>query len=98
MTSTAPLSFDRASEQVEGMILHGTAFAQVEDAIDAAEFSQHHKAALWLLAWSLLDPAVQRRDARLMAQAFAADGCDQPLRGVPQRWPVSEQVRRVAAR
>jgi hypothetical protein len=41
--------------------------------IDAAQFSQLHKAALWLLAWSLRDPAIQRRDARLMAEAFAAD-------------------------
>ena len=72
MISTAPLSFDRATEQVEGMIHRGDAFARVEDAIDAARLSQHHKAALWLLAWSLRDPAVQRRDARLMAQAFAA--------------------------
>jgi hypothetical protein len=71
--STAPLSLDRATEQVEGMIRRGWAFARVEDAIDAARLSQLHKAALWLLAWSLRDPAVQCRDARLMARAFAAD-------------------------
>jgi hypothetical protein len=74
MRSTAPLSFDRANEEVEGMIYQGMSFARVEDAIDAAEFSQLHKAALWLLAWSLRDPAIQRRDAHLMAEAFAADG------------------------
>ena len=45
--------FDRDTEQVEGMIHRGEAFAHVEDAIDAARLSQHHKAALWLLAWSL---------------------------------------------
>ena len=39
MIGTAPLSFDRANEQVEGMIRQGTSFARVEDAIDAAEFS-----------------------------------------------------------
>ena len=84
MMSTAPLSVDRATEQVEGMIHRGEAFARVEDAIDAARLSQHHKAALWLLAWSLRDPAVQRRDARLMAQAFAADTrCGQRLRLSP---------------
>jgi hypothetical protein len=55
------------------MIEHGTAFAQVEDAIDAAEFSEDHKAALWLLAWSLRDSALQRHDARLMAESFSAD-------------------------
>jgi hypothetical protein len=74
MIGTAPLSFDRADEQVEGMIRRGTSFARVEDAIDAAQFSQLHKAALWLLAWSLRDPAIQRHDARLMAELFAADG------------------------
>jgi hypothetical protein len=73
MISTAPLSFDRANQEVEGMLHQGTAFARVEDAIDAAQFSPHHKAALWLLAWSLREPAIQRRDARLMADAFAAD-------------------------
>ena len=73
MMSTGPLSVDRATQQVEGMIHRGETFARVEDAIDAARFSQLHKAALWLLAWSLRDPAVQRRDARLMARAFAAD-------------------------
>ena len=74
MIGTAPLSFDRANEEVEGMIDEGTSFARVEDAIDAAQFSPLHKAALWLLAWSLRDPAIQRRDARLMAEGFAADG------------------------
>src|SRR5450755_1908440 len=51
--STAPLSLDRATEQVEGMIHRGWAFARVEDAIDTARLSQLHKGALWLLAWSL---------------------------------------------
>ncbi len=73
MTSIASLSFGGASEEVEGMVYQGTAFARVEDAIDAAQFSRHHKAALWLLAWSVRDPVIQRRDARLMAKAFAAD-------------------------
>lgn len=67
---SAPLSFDYASEQVEGMIRQGTAFARVEDAIDATSFSRGHKGALWLLAWSLRDSSLQRRDARLMAGAF----------------------------
>jgi len=73
MICTAPLSFDRANEQVEGMMQQNAAFVRVEDAIDAAGLSSHHKAALWLLAWSLRDPALQRR-ARLMAAAFAAEG------------------------
>jgi hypothetical protein len=73
MITTAPLSFDRANEQVEGMIREGTPFARVEDAIEATQFSQPHKAALWLLAWSLRDPTAQRNDARLMAEVFSAD-------------------------
>ena len=73
MMVSAPLSFDRASEQVEDLIQEGTTFASVEDAIDATRFSQSHKSALWLLAWSLRDPSLQRSDARLMAGAFASD-------------------------
>jgi hypothetical protein len=72
MICGAPLSFDRANQQVEGLMRQGAAFTHVEDAIDAARLSQRHKAALWLLAWSLRDPATQRRDARHMAKAFAA--------------------------
>ena len=73
MNGIAPLSFDGADEQVEGMIHEGKAFASVENAIDAASFSDEHKAALWLLAWSLRAGPSQRRDARLMAGAFASD-------------------------
>jgi hypothetical protein len=74
MIGTALLFFDGAEEQVEGMIREGTSFARVEEAIDAAQLSQLHKAALWLLAWSLRDPAIQRNDARLMVEEFAAPG------------------------
>lgn len=72
MIGTASLSFDHASEQVEGMVQQGAAFGRVEDVIDAAQLSDHHKAALWLLAWSLREPALQRSEARLIAGAFAA--------------------------
>lgn len=71
MIGTAPLSFDRANAQVEAMMHEGTSFACVEDAIDAAEFPKHNQAALWLLAWSLRDPGIQHRDARLMAEALS---------------------------
>jgi hypothetical protein len=73
MIGTASLSFDHATEQVEGMVQQGTAFARVEDAIDAAQLSDLHKAALWLLAWSLRKPSLQRQEARLMAGAFATN-------------------------
>jgi hypothetical protein len=68
MTKTAPLSFNRGSEQVEDMMEQGMPFACVEDLIDGARLPRDHKAALWLLAWSLRDPAIQRRDARLTAR------------------------------
>jgi len=73
MIGTASLSFEQASEQLEGMVQQGTAFARMEDVIDAAPLSDLHKAALWLLAWSLREPSLQHREARLMAAAFAAD-------------------------
>jgi hypothetical protein len=76
MIGTASLSFDRASEQVEGMVLEGAEFARVEDVIDSAHLSGRHKAALWLLAWSLREPSLQRREARMLAGAFGSGGED----------------------
>ena len=72
MTKTAPLSYDRGREQVEDMFDRGVPFDHVEDAIDSARLSQTHKAALWLFAWSLRDPALQRRDARLTLELVRA--------------------------
>jgi hypothetical protein len=60
------------------MVQQGTTFARVEDVIDAARFSDHHKAALWLLAWSLREPSLQRREARLMAGIFATADDNRP--------------------
>lgn len=64
MRATAPLSSDRGGEQVEDMMGQGMPFTYVEDAIEAARLPSCHKAALWLLAWSLRDPAIQLQDAR----------------------------------
>jgi hypothetical protein len=72
MTWSAPLGFDQSQEQVEAMMEQGTAFSDVEDVIDASELSTVHKAALWLLAWSLRDVEHQRRDARLTVAAVGA--------------------------
>lgn len=72
MTITAPISFDRGTDQVEDMMGQGVPFEYVEEAIDTAQLSQVHKAALWLLAWSLRDPAVQRLDARLTLELLSA--------------------------
>lgn len=69
MTWSAPLSFDQSQEQVEAMMEEGTAFSDVEDVIDASELSTVHKAAVWLLAWSLRDVEEQRQEARLTLAA-----------------------------
>lgn len=74
MRIRAPLTPDRSQAQVEGMMKQGTAFADVEDAIDAAQLSTEHKAALWLLAWSLRSRSQQRHDARFLLAAVGADG------------------------
>jgi hypothetical protein len=72
MKNTASLSFDRGSEQVEHMMDQGLPFACVEDLIDGARLSRDHKAALWLLAWSLRDPVLQRADARVTVDLVSA--------------------------
>ena len=72
MTGSAPPSFDQNHEQVEAMMEQGTAFSDVEDVIDASELSTVHKAALWLLAWSLRDVEQQRQDARLTLASVGA--------------------------
>jgi hypothetical protein len=69
MTPSARLSFDHGREQVEAMMEQDMAFSDVEDLIDASELSTIHKAALWLLAWSLRDVEHQRQDARLTLAA-----------------------------
>jgi hypothetical protein len=74
MRVRAPLIPDQSQAQVEGMMKQGTAFSDVEDAIDAAQLSTEHKAALWLLAWSLRSRAHQRHDARFLVAAVGADG------------------------
>ncbi len=71
MKKIAPISFDGGSEQVEDMMEQGMPFACVEDLIDGARLSRDHKAALWLLAWSLRDPSLQRQDARLTVRSLS---------------------------
>jgi hypothetical protein len=52
---------DAVAEQIKA----GEPFGQVEDAIDAvAQLTTDEKAALWLFAFSLRDPAEQQLDAR----------------------------------
>jgi hypothetical protein len=71
MRARAPLSFDQCEAQVEDMMEGGMPFSHVEDAIDIAPLSELHKAALWLLAWSLRDRVQQSHDARGMLAAAA---------------------------
>ena len=52
---------DAVAEQIRA----GEPFGEVEDSIDeAAELTMDEKAALWLFAFSLRDPAEQQLDAR----------------------------------
>jgi hypothetical protein len=55
----------RYRDAVAERIKAGEAFGQVEDAIDAVpQLTGDEKAALWLFAFSLRDPAEQQLDAR----------------------------------
>ena len=52
---------DTVAEQIKA----GEPFGEVEDSIDElAELTTDEKAALWLFAFSLQDPAQQQLDAR----------------------------------
>ena len=57
--SRAPLTSYR--DAVTELLESGEKFGDVEDAIDdVPELTQHEKAALWLFAFSLRDPAEQQ--------------------------------------
>jgi len=61
--SRASLSSYR--DAVEELLDAGEQFGDVEDAIDVVSgLTQDEKAALWLFAFSLRDPAEQQLDAR----------------------------------
>jgi hypothetical protein len=67
--SRTPLSSYR--DAVTELLDRGERFGDVEDAIDeVAELSQDEKAALWLFAFSLRDPAEQQLDARAHISAL----------------------------
>jgi hypothetical protein len=60
---SSPLTAYR--DRVAEWIGRGQPFGDVEDAIDeAADLTTDQKAALWLFAFSLRDPAVQQLDAQ----------------------------------
>jgi hypothetical protein len=58
--------------EVERMAQAKTPFGEVEDTINAAELATDEKAALWMLAWSLLAPATQEAEARDMLALVAS--------------------------
>lgn len=49
-------------------------FAQVEDAINDTNLRDDAKSALWLLAWSLREPSIQKQDARVTLALIATHG------------------------
>jgi hypothetical protein len=57
---------------VESRMRRGDRFSDVEDIIDASDLSAQAKSALWLLAWSYVDPTVQRREANAHLAHLAA--------------------------
>ena len=49
---------------VEAAIRRGDSFSTVEaEIIDSSRLPEDAKSALWLYAWSFVDPCVQRREA-----------------------------------
>lgn len=68
-TGRAPLTSYR--DAVTELLDSGETFGDVEDAIDdVPELTQDEKAALWLFAFSLRDPAEQQIDTRAYIAAL----------------------------
>ena len=64
--SASALTSDLAGyrDYVTELVKAGEPFVDIEHAIDTVdELTQHQKAGLWLLAFSMREPAEQRRDA-----------------------------------
>jgi hypothetical protein len=64
MPRTADSSLDLYEREVEAMVEAGTTFSVVEDMIDVSDLLLDEKAALWMLAWSLVGPQAQEQVAR----------------------------------
>jgi hypothetical protein len=59
-------------DMIEGMMSASEPFGEVETFInESAALDQDEKAALWLLAWSLRDGWIQRREALSMLSSLA---------------------------
>ena len=56
-------STTRAKEHVHMMLTVGAPFDEIEGYINDTRLRDHHKSALWLIAWSEQERSVQRRVA-----------------------------------
>jgi hypothetical protein len=65
-------SVETLRRDVEARMRRGEPFSDVEDIIDASGLSVPEKSALWLLGWSYVDAAVQRREANAHLAHLAA--------------------------
>jgi hypothetical protein len=70
----AHLAWKLYQDQVEKLMATSLPFAQVEDAINRTDLRDDAKSALWLLAWSLREPAVAQQDARATLALIADHG------------------------
>jgi hypothetical protein len=62
--SNPPSHLDLYRQKVERLMAADARFEDLEEAIHRTRFSLDEKAELWLLAWSLDEPHLQRRRAR----------------------------------
>jgi hypothetical protein len=62
--STTPRDLAQDRYQVNDMIECGMSFGQIRDAVGRFDVPEDQKAALWMLAWSRLNPHCQERIAR----------------------------------
>jgi hypothetical protein len=69
LQTRAPLAAHQLT--VQALMEDGEPFGAVEDAIDDLDRGTEEKAALWLLAWSLQEPHLQRRRAQTTLQTLA---------------------------
>lgn len=69
MSGTSPRpAWASHRDAVKVLVEAGKPFSDIEDSIDSvAELSTEEKAALWLFAFSLRDPAAEELDARTPA-------------------------------
>jgi len=55
----------QARHEIDAALRRGESFSVIEEeVIERCALSDDQKSALWLYAWSFVDPRVQRREAR----------------------------------